>query len=55
MSHEISNRENSLHIDKNKAFRCDTHDDAIGVRGFFWHRRYGRMLIDPALCGLLEP
>lgn len=21
----------------------------------FWHRRYGRMLIDPVLCGLLEP
>ena len=21
----------------------------------FWHRRYGRMLIDPVLCDLLEP
>ena len=21
----------------------------------FWHRRYGRMPIDPVLCGLLEP
>ena len=34
MSHGISNRKNSLHIDKHKVIRCDTHDDAIGVRGF---------------------
>lgn len=33
MSHGISNRKNSLPVDKNKTFRCDTHDDAIGVRG----------------------
>lgn len=33
MSHGISNRKNSLHIDKDKVIRCDTHDDAIGVRG----------------------
>lgn len=23
-----------MHIDKNKVIRCDTHDDAIGARGF---------------------
>lgn len=32
--HEISIRKNSLHIDMNKAIQCDTHDDAIGDRGF---------------------
>ena len=32
--HEISIRMNSLHIHKNKNIRCDTHDDAIGARGF---------------------
>ena len=34
MSHGISNRKNSLPVDKNKVIRCDTHDDAIGARGF---------------------
>lgn len=33
MSHGISNRKNSLPVDKHKVIRCDTHDDAIGVRG----------------------
>lgn len=34
MSHGISSRKNSLHIDKHKVIRCDTHDDGIGARGF---------------------
>ena len=34
MSHGISSRKNSMHIDKHKDIRCDTHDDAIGARGF---------------------
>ena len=46
---------NNLNINKHKAIQCDMHDDAIGARDFFWHRRYGRMQIDPVLCGLLEP
>ena len=54
MSQGISNRKNSLPVDKNKAFRCETHDD-YWSSWFFWHRRYGRMLIDPVLCDLLEP
>lgn len=32
--HEMSNRMNSLYIDKYKIIRYDTHDDAIGARGF---------------------
>ena len=32
--HEISIRMNSLHIDRNKVIRCETHDEAIGARGF---------------------
>lgn len=33
ISHEIPKRMN-LYIDKNKIIHCDTHDDAIGARGF---------------------
>lgn len=31
---EISIRKYSLHTDKNKVIQSDTHDDAIGARGF---------------------
>ena len=36
-------------------FDATTHDKHYWSSWFFWHRRYGRMLIDPAHCGLLEP
>lgn len=31
------------------------HDNRYWSSWCFWHRRYGRMLINPALYDLLEP
>ena len=36
-------------------FDATTHDKHYWSSWFFWHRRYGRMLIDPVCRDLMQP